>query len=106
MNLSEFKAWFGGYTEEMEGPPTEKQWKRIKKKIDKIDDTPTTWPIFIDRYIRPYRPYWKDGTFWTSTGGSSLATAAAPQQWLTDINTAFQEAGRIEFQAEREGKAS
>lgn len=33
MTLSEFKAWFDGYTEDIVGPPTEAQWEKIKAKL-------------------------------------------------------------------------
>lgn len=60
MNLSEFKAWFDGFTESMEGKPTDKQWKRIKEQVKKIDGTATSYPVYIDRYWRrPWNePYW------------------------------------------------
>ena len=61
MNLSEFRAWFEGFTEEMDGPPSTKQWKRIKKRVSEIIDAPTTYPVFIDRYVRPYPWYWQGG---------------------------------------------
>ncbi len=60
MNLSEFKAWFEGFTENMDGPPGEKAWKRILAKIGEITDAPpTTYPVYIDRWVRPYWDrYW------------------------------------------------
>lgn len=69
MTLTEFKAWFDGYTEGLEGAPTAAQFSRIKEKVALIADAaPTTYPIFIDRYWRePYRRYW--GDYWTVTGG-------------------------------------
>ncbi len=33
MTLAEFKAWFEGFTESMEGAPTEAQFERIKAKV-------------------------------------------------------------------------
>lgn len=33
MNLSEFKAWFEGFTEGMDGPPNEAQWNRIQERL-------------------------------------------------------------------------
>ncbi len=37
MTLSEFKAWFRGYTEHIgeAGAPTKEQWARIKAELDK-----------------------------------------------------------------------
>lgn len=33
MTLAEFKAWFEGYTEAIEGAPTAAQFDKIKKKV-------------------------------------------------------------------------
>ena len=54
MTLSEFKAWFAGYAEEMDGPPTPKQWEKIKERVGKIDGTPITAVIYNRDYWRPY----------------------------------------------------
>lgn len=67
MNLSEFKAWFEGFTEDMDGPPNSKQWKRIKKRVSEITSEPTPYPIFVDRYVRPYPQWW---TTWGTITGS------------------------------------
>ena len=61
MTLAEFKAWFEGFTETLEAAPNEKQWERIKARVAEIDGTVTTYPVFVDRYIPPYRP-WHVGT--------------------------------------------
>jgi hypothetical protein len=58
MTLSEFKAWFEGYTEGLDGAPTEKQFKRIKAKVAEITGTPISQTVFIDRY-RDYHHYWQ-----------------------------------------------
>ncbi len=58
MTLAEFKAWFEGFTETLEGAPSEKQWERIKARVAEIDGTVTTYPVFVDRYIPPYRPWY------------------------------------------------
>lgn len=74
MTLSEFKAWFEGFTESIEGKsaPTQKQWARIKEKVALIDGAPTTQVVYLDRWVRPYRDYWD--RFWVSAGGSGGAT--------------------------------
>lgn len=69
MTLSEFKAWFEGFTEGVEAAPTEAQFAKIKAKVAKIDGALTTYPVFIDRLwhhdydrYRDYsRPYWSGG---------------------------------------------
>lgn len=34
MKLAEFKAWFEGFTEDMDRAPTAKQWKRIVRRLN------------------------------------------------------------------------
>lgn len=41
MTVSEFKAWFEGFTEAMDGPPDAKQWARIQSKVKEIADKPS-----------------------------------------------------------------
>lgn len=62
MTLAEFKAWFEGFSELMEGAPSEKQWERIKARVAEIDGSVTTYPVFVERYIPPYRR-WYDGVW-------------------------------------------
>ena len=53
MTLSEFKAWFEGFTEDMDARPTEKQWKRIKARVKEIDGAAITKEVW-HRYWGPY----------------------------------------------------
>lgn len=62
MTLSEFKAWFEGYTEGLEAAPTKAQFDRIKEKVKEINGTPITYPVYIDRYVEPYWRYYQSGT--------------------------------------------
>ena len=96
MNLAEFKAWFEGFTEILEGPPSEKQWARIQEKVGQIKDAPpVTIKHFHDYYYRPWRRYY-EGPYWSVTNAVSTnsvqglssgsicvsggqATGAAPQ---------------------------
>jgi hypothetical protein len=73
MTLSEFKAWFEGLSESMEAPPTEDQWKRIKARVAEINGTATPYPVFVDRYVTPYRRYY-DGPLWN---GGLVAAATS-----------------------------
>jgi hypothetical protein len=57
MTPSEFKAWFDGFTENMDYVPTEEQWKRIKARVAEIDGKPVTEKVFVDRYL-PYVYPW------------------------------------------------
>ena len=50
MTLAEFKAWFEGYAENIEGAPSAKQWKLIKARVKEIDGEKITERMFIDRY--------------------------------------------------------
>jgi hypothetical protein len=50
MTLQEFKSWFEGFTENMQGPPNTEQWKRVQERVKQIDGTAVTERIFIDRY--------------------------------------------------------
>lgn len=115
MHLSEFKAWFLGFTEDMTKPPTEKQWKKIQARVKDITADYTPAPIFIDRYVRPYPayPYWGDrwvtcGGFYPANSGygvsnTTLANTAGainaggpPQVQLSD----WSDAGRAEYRAD------
>jgi hypothetical protein len=60
MTLSEFKAWFEGFTEDMAGPPSAKQWKKIQARVSEITGEPLTQHHFYHRYWNPY--------FWSSFG--------------------------------------
>jgi hypothetical protein len=59
MNLSEFKAWFEGFTDGIDSNPTEKQWEKIKAKVAEIKAEPTS-PLVIREYINNYRRYWNE----------------------------------------------
>ena len=72
MQVCEFKAWFEGFTEDMTKLPTVKQWGRIKARIEDIDGVATTERVFVDRYWRPYQPFWPPTTW--ATGSSSSGT--------------------------------
>lgn len=77
MTLSEFKAWFDGFTEAMDRPPDERQWERVKAKVAEIG---------VDR--APFAPEWtgigtamdylpKDYTIKANVfGGASNSTGA------------------------------
>lgn len=58
MTLNEFKAWFDGFTEDMEGPPKAKQWARIQERVKEITGNPVSYPVYVDRYWNRPQPYW------------------------------------------------
>lgn len=79
MTLSEFKAWFEGFTECMDGAPDQDQWKRIKARVKEIDGVNVTKTVFVDRYLPPYRPYWAQSldVFGVSDGTTLMSTGKA-----------------------------
>ena len=104
MNLSEFSAWFEGFTENIDGTPNKKQWARIKKRVDEITPDPTPYPVFIDRYVRPIQPYWY-GPTWTTCGSGSVsvsnnlsgAAQATSGYMAVTSSEAFEQLGQAEF---------
>lgn len=97
MTLSEFKAWFEGYTEALDGSPDEKQWKRIKAQVAKIDGAPLTQTVFIDRY-RDYKwPNWPYPyvSYSAGTAVGSAARQSASAEW--NSHAAMYEAGKLEY---------
>jgi hypothetical protein len=107
MNLPEFKAWFEGFTENLDGLPTAPQWKRINEKIKKIEDAPPVTRYVFDDYHHPWRR-WYSGEIYQALSASSgqrlssisnsQAKARATQQIeeVFDSGTAFRELGRAE----------
>lgn len=79
MTLSEFKAWFEGFTEGIDGAPSAKQFEKIKAEVNEISGTPITYPIYIDRWVNPYRPYWDRyrATLGGTTGGATWTALQA-----------------------------
>ena len=93
MHLSEFKAWFQGFTEEMKGLPTKEQWSKIKKHVSEIsaDYTPAT--VFVDRYVYPYRRYWDHLPYWCAGNTTLSASNNTAQASLADWTAA----GKAEY---------
>lgn len=71
MTLNEFKAWFDGFSEGMDGPPGENQWERIKARVGEITGNPVTHTYFYDHYWPPY----------PSTGARSMQFSTADSIW-------------------------
>ncbi len=94
MNLSEFKAWFDGFTESLDRLPNKKQWARIREKVDEITPDPTPWPIFVARSVRPYQPWWGQTYFTTNCGTYKDNTNATLA--ITSNSGAWQHVGRCE----------
>jgi hypothetical protein len=102
LTLNEFKAWFDGFSEGIEKIPTERQWAKIKSKMKEIDDTPTSYPIFVDRYVQPYRRWFDTyGPTWSSTDATIQnvgITHILDENYLAkfDIGAAMYVAGQAE----------
>jgi len=94
MNTAEFKAWFHGFTEGMDGPPSKKQWERIKEVVAAVDGAAT--PYWV--YLRDYGyPYWHSTTY-----GSTYTTGpAAGEQKLSNGTAAFGITSAVPFDSER-----
>lgn len=73
MTPQEFKAWFDGYTEALDAAPTEKQWKRIKAQVAKIDNV----PLNIHTIYRDY-PRWSCNG-WPYYVSNTMAASGAHQ---------------------------
>ena len=98
MNLSEFSAWFEGFTENMDGPPNKKQWARIQKRVAEIVSDPTPWPIFVERYVRPYRYHWCDDITWRSPPPTiTVGTTSVPNDYSVSSTNYFAGAGQAEY---------
>lgn len=104
MNLQEFKAWFEGFTENLDGPPSERQWKRIVEKIGKIADAPPVpVRVFHDHYYKPWAR-WYGPMYATNSPGTCGAVgqqldASAVETAITetfDSGAAFKQLGRAE----------
>jgi hypothetical protein len=79
MTPQEFKAWFDGFSEGIDGLPSEKQWEKIKRRVKDIDNKPVTYTVYRDIYLPPYRlqdPYYRNSVTWCS--GSMTAAAHVP----------------------------
>lgn len=95
MTLAEFKAWFEGFTEDMDARPTEKQWKRIKARVKEINGAAITKEV----WLRDYRPYW---TYTANSVPFSTynTTAALPLSYnsaSTEYKAALAAVGKAEY---------
>ena len=68
MTPREFKAWFDGFTEAMDGEPNKAQWKRIRARVAEIDGNTVTERIYVDKYWPTY-PRW---CYTSATGDTSI----------------------------------
>lgn len=77
MNLQEFKHWFQGFTEELSGTPNTKQWERIKKRINEINDVAVTLPVYIQTYVDPYKKWYNNTWLMGNTSAADFNSVSA-----------------------------
>lgn len=86
MTLSEFKAWFEGFSENLDGnTPSKKQWARIQERVGQIDGTAVTkeiihtwWPQYVPQYVPysyPITTYRVSGIGGCNTASGQLSTS-------------------------------
>ena len=91
MTPQEFKAWFDGYTEDMDGRPTSAQWDRIKARVKEINGVPISYPWYVQHYQPYITPY--VGAV-SSAGNNTVALSnAAYQNSITCRSNIPQNAG-------------
>jgi len=65
MHLDEFKAWFEGFCDNIDGAPTVEQFAKIKAKVEKLNSRPVaTMREFVPE---THRRSWKDALPFPST---------------------------------------
>lgn len=50
MNAQEFKAWFAGFIEGMDGMPNPDQWKRVQEEVCRLT------PLNVPSLTNPFTP--------------------------------------------------
>ena len=77
MTNGEFKAWFEGFSESIDGRPTIKQFEKIKEKIAMLDGS-VAYHHWVDRYVYPVvRPLYSPTFLWNTT--SAVASVCVDQ---------------------------
>jgi hypothetical protein len=105
MTLAEFKAWFEGFTEDMDGAPSEKQFQKIRAKVKEITGTPMA-PVVIREYVDRYRPYWSTPAvpYYIAngvgiSGGMIVGDASAQSAVSAQPETLLHDLGKAEYRA-------
>lgn len=81
MTQGEFKAWFEGFSENIKGAPTQKQWARIQERVSQIDGHELTTKVIHEWYPR----YWYTYTPCLTAG---VTTTTIANKLTTATNTA------------------
>ena len=93
ITVNDFKMWLSG-VEEMQDEtwtPNQTQWKRIRQKIDDIDDTPISAPVVNNNVTyatepasaAPFRPYPMED--YSASSGLSLPSVPVNTNVLSPI---------------------
>lgn len=75
MTRSEFKAWFDGFSENIHGVPSKKQWERIIERVNEINED----EVIRERIIERRRDWWP--LYWMT----SVYTGTP--SWIVDNNS-------------------
>lgn len=101
MTLAEFKAWFEGFTEEMDAAPTSKQWKRIKARVAQIDGVAVTREVvYRDKYW-PTQIYGSSAPHYSTTtiGVRTCTSAMGAQAQNASASGSMVNLGKAEYTA-------
>lgn len=85
MTPSEFKAWFDGFTEALDGTPSKAQWARIKARVAEIDGRAVTREVFVDRYWPLY--YQSQNRPWTYMSGTAQMCGNNGNNYLSGMSS-------------------
>jgi|SRR5882672_2013799 len=100
MTLAEFKAWFEGFTEEMDEAPSKKQWERIKKRVKEIDGVTVTERVFVDRYQYWPRPHPHNWVQPMNQYQSAMQNKSPPLRGDFSSSQAMRLLGRAEYKGD------
>ena len=102
MTPQEFKAWFDGFTENVDKQPTQKQWARIKERVAEIDGKAVTERVYVDLYVPTYpyinypnyryptlvgTPIYQPGTVWCGTNLTGAQSTVQGQNHVSALST-------------------
>lgn len=103
MTPQEFRAWFEGFTESLEGRPSAKQWGRICDRVKEIDGQQITQVVYRDRWPSYWGglPHVTPLTHYSTCAANSSQSACESDHGSNEyvMLNAMADAGRAEFTA-------
>lgn len=102
MTPQEFRAWFEGFTESLEGRPSAKQWERICDRVKEIDGRQIERIVYQDRWPTYYYTTWNALPLGYSTCSANSSQSACESNHGSNeyvMLNAMADAGRAEFTA-------